>query len=64
MEDKIATQVKSPNANIENVYVSANPDFVDQIKDYGDKINAGQPIEGLFVKFPEVVKRIFPDAAN
>lgn len=62
IEDKIAEQVKTVNPNVENVYVSVNPDFVDQLTDYGDKINAGEPIEGLFEEFTDVVQRIFPDA--
>lgn len=62
IEDKISEQVKATNANVENVYVSVNPDFVDQIKDYGDKINAGEPVEGLFEEFSDVVKRVFPDS--
>jgi YhcN/YlaJ family sporulation lipoprotein len=62
IEDKIAEQVKSINTNVENVYVSVNPDFVDQLKDYGNKINSGEPVEGLFEEFNDIVQRIFPDA--
>lgn len=63
IEDKIAEQVKAINTNVENVYVSVNPDFVEQITDYGEKINAGEPVEGLFEEFTDVVKRVFPDAS-
>jgi YhcN/YlaJ family sporulation lipoprotein len=63
IEDKIAEQVKAINTNVENVYVSVNPDFVEQITDYGEKINAGEPVEGLFEEFTDVVKRVFPDSS-
>lgn len=61
---EIGDQVKSINTDLENVYVSVNPDFVDRMTDYGDKIEAGEPIEGLGEEFSILVKRIFPDAAN
>ena len=44
--------------------MSVNPDFVDRMTDYADKIEAGEPIEGLGEEFSMLVKRIFPDAAN
>lgn len=61
---KIGDQVKEINTDLENVYVSVNPDFVDRMTDYADKIEAGEPIEGLGEEFSMLVKRIFPDAAK
>jgi YhcN/YlaJ family sporulation lipoprotein len=40
--------------------VSANPDFIDRINDYGDKIRDGQPIEGMADEFNEMIRRMFP----
>jgi YhcN/YlaJ family sporulation lipoprotein len=62
VENKIAEQVKSSDPAIQKVYVSTNPDFVDQIKDYRKRINEGEPVEGLFDEFTDVVQRVFPDA--
>jgi YhcN/YlaJ family sporulation lipoprotein len=59
---KISEQVKETNPDIENVYVSVNPDFIERMGDYADKIEAGEPIEGLGEEFTTLVERIFPDA--
>ena len=62
VEDKIAEEARAANKDFKNVYVSMNPDFVKQTTDYGDKIRAGEPVEGFFEEFSETVKRVFPDA--
>lgn len=62
LENKISDQVRATDDNIRNVFVSSNPDFVDRMADYGDKIESGKPIEGLFEEFNEMIQRIFPNA--
>lgn len=62
LEDKIANEVREADPNVQKVYVSANPDFVQRMQGYGDKINAGHPVAGLFDEFTETVRRVFPDA--
>ncbi|KXH80076.1 YhcN/YlaJ family sporulation lipoprotein [Sporosarcina sp. HYO08] len=62
MEDKIADEVRATTADINNVYVSLNPDFAKQMTDYGDKIRAGEPVEGFFKEFTDAISRVFPDA--
>ncbi|MFJ7933363.1 YhcN/YlaJ family sporulation lipoprotein [Sporosarcina sp. NPDC096371] len=62
VEDKIADEVRAANKDFKNVYVSMNPDFVKQTTDYGDKIRAGEPVEGFFEEFSDAVRRVFPDA--
>lgn len=62
LENKISDQVKSTDTNIQNVYVSSNPDFVDRMQNYGNKIEDGQPVQGLFEEFSEMVQRVFPNA--
>jgi YhcN/YlaJ family sporulation lipoprotein len=62
VENKISDKVKSTDPDIENVFVSANPDFVDRMTDYGDKIQEGRPVQGLFEEFTEMTQRIFPNA--
>lgn len=62
VEDKISDAVKSTDRDINNVFVSANPDFVDRMTDYGDKVASGRPIQGLFEEFNEMIQRVFPTA--
>lgn len=62
LEDQIADKVRSSNSSIENVYVSLNPDFVERMTGYREKVNAGEPVEGFFDEFSEAMKRVFPDA--
>ena len=59
---KIRKELSMTNANVKNVYISINPEFVTRMQDYGKKIEEGKPVEGLFEEFSETVKRVFPDA--
>lgn len=61
-EDKIAKEVRKADKDIDNVYVSVNPDFYDRMNDYANDIRNGNPISGLFDQFNETVQRIFPNA--
>ncbi|QBP40312.1 YhcN/YlaJ family sporulation lipoprotein [Paenisporosarcina antarctica] len=63
IQEKIKEQVEATNANVNNVYVSVNPDFVERMTDYGNKIDEGKPVAGLFEEFNETVQRIFPEAS-
>ncbi|OCA92211.1 YhcN/YlaJ family sporulation lipoprotein [Pseudobacillus wudalianchiensis] len=62
LEDKIANEVRKSDRSVQKVYVSANPDFMQRMRDYGDRLNAGHPVAGLFDEFTETVRRVFPDA--
>ncbi|SEB20533.1 sporulation lipoprotein, YhcN/YlaJ family [Thalassobacillus cyri] len=62
MKKKIADIVKNQNEDIDNVYVSTNPDFVDLTTNYANNVDGGEPVEGFFRQFGEMVDRIFPDA--
>lgn len=62
LEDKIAKKVREADNNIDNVYVSLNPDFVERMNEYGKRINEGEPVEGFFKEFGEAVRNVFPDA--
>jgi YhcN/YlaJ family sporulation lipoprotein len=61
LEKKISDQVKSVNGNINNVYISTNPDFTDSMRDYADKAENGKPIEGLGEEMADMLRRVFPD---
>ncbi|MDX1806365.1 MAG: YhcN/YlaJ family sporulation lipoprotein [Paenisporosarcina sp.] len=62
IEQKIGEQVRETNDTVDNVYVSVNPDFVSRMNEYRDKVDQGEPVEGLFEEFGELTQRIFPDA--
>ncbi|MCY8173143.1 YhcN/YlaJ family sporulation lipoprotein [Bacillus inaquosorum] len=62
LKKKISDKVRDTDKNMDNVYVSANPDFVDRMQGYGERIQNGDPIAGFFDEFSETVQRIFPQA--
>ncbi|MET1178847.1 YhcN/YlaJ family sporulation lipoprotein [Peribacillus simplex] len=62
LEKKIVDQVKKHDQGVDNVYVSANPDFVKSMKGYVNDIQNGKPISGLFNEFGDMAQRMFPDA--
>ncbi|ANB57257.1 lipoprotein yhcN [Anoxybacillus sp. B7M1] len=62
VERKIANTVKQTDPKIDNVFVSTNPDFVERMADYSQKLQQGRPVSGLFEEFSEMVRRVFPTA--
>jgi spore cortex protein len=60
VEKKISDLVKSENRNIDDVYVSVNPDFYNRTNSYANDIRDGRPIEGFFDEFNTLVRRVFP----
>lgn len=64
MKDKIAAVVKKNNSNIKNVYVSANPDFVERAEFYAQEVRAGHPLKGFANEFRTMVERIFPNRSG
>lgn len=61
IKEKIANKVKSMKSDVRNVYVSANPDFVQRLRSYADRAENGQPLRGLIIEFNTMVERLFPD---
>lgn len=64
IERKIADQVKKSDKDINDVYVSVNPDFYDRMTGYSTDIRNGKPIEGFFDEFTNTVRRVFPTHFN
>jgi len=62
IERKISQRVKSTDRDIDNVYVSENPDFYDRMNTYASDIRNGRPISGFFNEFTETIRRVFPKA--
>lgn len=61
VEEKVADSVRKVDKDIDNVYVSSNPDFYDRMTGYGEDIEQGDPISGFFNEFTETVRRVFPN---
>ena len=59
-EKKIADAVKKTDPEINDVFVSTNPDFGDRLEGYADEINKGNPVTGFIEEFNETERRIFP----
>ncbi|MBS4195050.1 YhcN/YlaJ family sporulation lipoprotein [Lederbergia citri] len=62
VQRKIAKQVRDVDNNIDNVYISENPDFFNRMTGYRNDINAGRPASGFFNDFSDTVRRVFPNA--
>lgn len=60
VKDMIADTVKKSDSTITNVYVSANPEFVDRVGGYVSDVANGHPISGIADEFQTLVNRIFP----
>jgi YhcN/YlaJ family sporulation lipoprotein len=62
LENQIAQQVRSTDPNIQNVYVSTNPEFVNRVNKYVADVGQGRPVSGFVEEFTVMVNRIFPSA--
>ncbi|MEH7516392.1 YhcN/YlaJ family sporulation lipoprotein [Priestia megaterium] len=61
LKEKISDQVRATDRDIRNVYVSSDPDFVNRMEGYGNRINENATRNGLFEDFTETVRRVFPN---
>ena len=61
VKKEIGKIVKSVDDNIDNVYVSTNPDFMDLANNYANDVENGRPIQGFFAQFGNMFDRLFPD---
>lgn len=60
LKKRVCKVVKREAPNYKNIFVSANPDFIDWMREYREKSVAGHPLSGLIDEFREVVERTFP----
>lgn len=61
VKEEIADIVRSIDKDIEHVYVSTNPDFLNLVHDYADDVDRGEPIEGFFEQIGTMIERVFPE---
>lgn len=60
LKERIADKVREADPSVDQVYVSANPDFVQRMEGYANDIKNGKPVAGFAEEFRELVTRIFP----
>jgi YhcN/YlaJ family sporulation lipoprotein len=62
LENRITAQVRSQDPAIDNVYISANPDFVGRVNTYVNDVRNGRPVSGLVTELSDTIYRLFPKA--
>ncbi|MFS0666669.1 YhcN/YlaJ family sporulation lipoprotein [Peribacillus frigoritolerans] len=62
LKERVADAVRKADPSVDQVYVSANPDFVQRMDRYANDIKNGKPVEGFADEFRELVTRIFPSS--
>lgn len=60
VKKEISDIVQSIDNNIDNVYVTTNPDFADLVNNYTNDFNNGKPVRGLFDQIGNAIERLFP----
>ncbi|GAA0439707.1 hypothetical protein GCM10008983_15760 [Lentibacillus halophilus] len=60
VKEEISRIVKSVDPDVDNVYVSTNPDFFDLAGNYADEADNGEPVEGMFDQIGNMIERVFP----
>ncbi|MEH7416655.1 YhcN/YlaJ family sporulation lipoprotein [Neobacillus drentensis] len=62
IKSKITMAVKSVDANIDNVYISKNPQFYSRMTRYTREIRYEQTSSNFIDEFSDTIRRTFPDA--
>ncbi|MGX4670205.1 YhcN/YlaJ family sporulation lipoprotein [Cerasibacillus sp. JNUCC 74] len=60
VKSRIKEVVQSVDNDIDNVYVSTNPDFLNLTQNYTEDVEKGEPVEGFFDQFGNMIERLFP----
>ncbi|MFC0015994.1 MULTISPECIES: YhcN/YlaJ family sporulation lipoprotein [Allobacillus] len=61
LNDQITDVVQTSSNQIDDVYITANPDFAGSLNDYANSIENGEPVEGLFEEMNDMIERVFPN---
>ncbi|MFB9974520.1 YhcN/YlaJ family sporulation lipoprotein [Allobacillus sp. SKP2-8] len=64
LNDQITDIVQTSSNRVDDVYITANPDFAGSLNDYAESIDNGEPVEGLFEEMNDMIRRVFPDHEN
>ncbi|MDQ0269021.1 YhcN/YlaJ family sporulation lipoprotein [Cytobacillus purgationiresistens] len=60
VEREISDKVKAADPDIENVYISVNPDFYGRMHNFSNDVQRGKPVEGFYEQFKDAVRSVFP----
>ncbi len=60
LKNRIANLVKENKPTIDQVYVSASPEFIERLSGYMMEAKQGHPIQGFLAEFNATVDRLFP----
>lgn len=60
IKNGVANEVRRIDPSIQRVYVSADPDVLTRFQGYSNDIRAGKPVQGIYDRFAELTRRIFP----
>lgn len=64
LKNKIANKIKQFAPEIENVYVSADPEFTERMGTFARGIENGHPVRAITNEFREMTDRLFPTPAG
>ncbi|BCJ85937.1 YhcN/YlaJ family sporulation lipoprotein [Effusibacillus dendaii] len=60
IKNSVANEVRRVDPSVQQVYVSADPAVMQQFQGFSNDIRNGQPIQGLYTRFTEVIRRMMP----
>ena len=60
LKGRIAKTVRGMDNDIDDVYVSADPDFFNRMGKYAGDVRNGRPIQGMVNQITETIRRVFP----
>jgi YhcN/YlaJ family sporulation lipoprotein len=58
---EVAQMIKSQGGDINTVYVSTEVDFMDRLRNVGEGLRNGRPVDAFTTELNEMVRRITPD---
>ncbi|WP_018132444.1 YhcN/YlaJ family sporulation lipoprotein [Effusibacillus pohliae] len=62
IKNDVANTVRQVDPSIDRVFVSADPDVFERFQGYSNDIRAGRPVAGIYDRFAELVRRVWPQA--
>lgn len=60
LKAQVADVVKEMRPQVQQIYVSANPDFVGRMNAYMNDVESGYPIQHYIMEFNGMAERVFP----
>lgn len=61
LKARVEARVRSLVPGVQNVYVTANPDFYGRMQNWAEDVRQGRALQGFVEEFNALVARIFPE---